>query len=177
MIEPSTTIVPAYLGQRWAVDTNFFPTSRSPERAELWEFHRRGEIWLARTDVLGTELLNTHPGATTLKQGEVAELSEYLGPWVLDHSRLDSAVLGTPGDQALLDDVVGVIVAGRTWATARPHDVRDAMHIAWATRYGFDGFITSDKDLLRRRDEFRTLRFSYASSIGGGASRDASNGS
>jgi hypothetical protein len=92
-------------------------------------------------------------------QGQASQLSEYLGPWVLDHSRLDSAVLGTPGDQALLDDVVGVIASDGTSAIAQPHDVRDAMHIAWAVRYGFDGFITEDKGLLRRSDEFRAPRF------------------
>src|SRR2546426_11891442 len=139
------------LGFHWMLDTSFFPVARSPERERLVALHETGRIKLAETDVLDTELTNARPDIRAVFEIEAAKFSEYLGPLVLDHSRLGHAVLGSKLDQSLLDEVVGLLFPGKTSLKAKPHDVRDAMHIAWAKRYGFDGFITEDQRLLRKK--------------------------
>jgi hypothetical protein len=150
-----------YLGIRWTVDNNFFPISRSPERAELLALRQAGCIRLARTDVLSTELLNATSGIADRLRFEAGPLSEYLGPLVPDHSRVGFAVLGSSADQSLLDQVTVLLFPGKDSRPATPHEVRDAMHIAWSIRYGFDGFITDDRRLLGKDSAFRE-RFNFS---------------
>ncbi len=138
------------------IDWNFFPLEPSESRPSearqtLIEMHRAGLIMLARSDVADTEALNADPDVRSTLQAQSSELSEYFGPLILDHSRLGSSVLGTEEDQVLLETVFAALFSGREWLSGNPHDQRDAMHVAWAIRYAFDGFITDEKKLLKRR--------------------------
>jgi hypothetical protein len=137
------------------VDWSFFPLERSEARERLMEMHRLGLIMLARTDVAHTEALEASADVRSRLQAQSSELSEYFGPLVLDHSRLVSSVLGSEEDQFLLETVFCTLFPARTWATGNPHDQRDAMHVAWAIRYAFDGIITGDDELLRRKAAVR----------------------
>jgi hypothetical protein len=156
MSAPLATILSmTALGLRWMVDTNFFPFERSSACHDLMQMHRAGLILLARTDVADTELLKAPEDERPKLQAQSSELSEYLGPLVLDHSRLGSSVLGSEEDQMLLETVFSTLFPGRAWASGNSHDQRDAMHVAWAKREAFDGFITDEKQLLRRNDAMR----------------------
>jgi hypothetical protein len=137
-----------------------FPARRSIDRKRLLALHRLGYIRLARSDVLGTELLRAPPLIADQIQAEARPLSEYLGPLVLDHSRLDHAVLGSSGDSLLLDEVLDLLFPGKTLATASFRIVRDAMHVAWSIRFAFDALITEDRRLLKRDAAFRE-RFGF----------------
>jgi hypothetical protein len=140
----------SYLGLRACVDTHFFPTSRSPEREELWKLFKQGRIQLAMTDVLGTELAgDTDEDRRARLEASAMPLEEAIGPWVLGHSRLKHTVLATKEDALRLDQVIEVLFPGRGRTDLDHHDLRDAMHIATAKRYGYL-FLTDDKRLLRR---------------------------
>lgn len=141
---------------RWAVDTNFFPVSRSVAREELWKLHLRGAIELVATDVLGTELAPAAGELGLLLRLEAGTLHELHGPLILDHSRIDHAVLGSEQDKDLLDSVLALVKPGRLPESVGRNDFRDAMHIAWAIRYGLDGLISEDRRrMLRKADLVR----------------------
>jgi predicted nucleic acid-binding protein len=110
-----------------------------------------GLIMLALTDVAHTEALEASPEVRLRLRAQTSQLREYFGPFVLNHSRLGSSLLGSEEDRLLLDTVFSTLFPRRTWATGSSHDQRDAMHVAWAIRYAFDGLITGDDDLLRRK--------------------------
>lgn len=138
---------------RACVDTDFFPTSRSPERAELWDLFNRGRILLARTDVMGTELAgDTDEDRRARLEASAMPLVEVMGPLVLGHSRWNHAVWASEQDAALLDQVIGVLFPGRGRSDLNHHDLRDAMHIATAKRHGYD-FFTGERRLFRRGAE------------------------
>jgi predicted nucleic acid-binding protein len=81
-------------------------------------------------------------------------LLELHGPLVLGHSRQNHSVLASEEDVQRLDrvkEIVGMRTASKRRAN---HDLRDAMHIATAIRYGYNGFITGDKRLVKRNNQF-----------------------
>lgn len=111
-------------------------------------------MFLAKTDVVDTELdpkKNVMVGEHFLASIKFLELH---GPVVLDNSRLDHTVLASDEDVQRLDrvkEIVGIRTASERKAK---HDLRDAMHVATSIRYGYDGFITRDKRLEKRNDQF-----------------------
>jgi hypothetical protein len=157
------------LGLRFFFDTNFIGDA-SPDAEQLRRYHRDGWINLQRTDTVDTELAGTQePGHRERLLAESGGYIESLGPGVLDHSRLDRAVLGTERDQQCLDRMLAILApdtnpAASTGGRAK-RKVRDAMHLCTAIRYGGTGFITRDqRDILRRAaaiaaafDDFRVL--------------------
>ena len=104
--------------------------------------HKAGRIqrpwWMLRVP----RWLDAPPSVRAALEAE-AEPHEYHGPLVLGHSRLDHAVLGSDLESRFLDEVVSVLFPGSWRDRISSRDPRDAMHIAWAKRYGFD-FITSE---------------------------------
>lgn len=140
---------------RWAVDTNFFPVSLSPARAELWKLHLQGHIELVATDILGTELARAEGEKGLSLRQEAGMLQELHGPLVLDHSRIDHAVLGSEQDRDLLESVLAVVKPGRARESVGRNDFRDAMHVAWAIRYGLHGLISQDQRLLRKAERVK----------------------
>ena len=75
--------------------------------ARLLGLHRQGWVNVTRSDVLDTELAS----ADEVKAAELMTMSseyvEELGPLVLDHSRLDHAVLASDDDGERLHAVFG----------------------------------------------------------------------
>jgi hypothetical protein len=125
-----------------------------PSVAALYEMHNRGIVHLVAADTLATERGTLGPNG----------LVELLGPLVPDHSRLNASVLGTEEDARRLDQVLSIIHpnTANAGAARQRRDTRDALHIATAVRYGCNGFVTSDKGVLRRvsalREVFPLLR-------------------
>jgi len=75
------------------VDTNFIG-DESESVAFLWRCRAEGWIRFQKTDVVDTEHLTMKP-ELDYKRDLSSELAESLTPFVLDHSRLDAAVLGS----------------------------------------------------------------------------------
>ena len=114
--------------------------------------HDQFRVFLAKTDVVDTELdleKNAMEEGHSLASVKFFELH---GPIVLDHSRLDHAVLASDEDVQLLGRVKEIIEVRVISERAAKHDLRDAMHIATSIRYGYDGFITRDERILKCHD-------------------------
>lgn len=87
------------------VDTNLIG-SHDAEVRDLVRLHEEGWIQLQRTDTVDTELgTKSDPDRKAELLAESAGFVESLGVFVLDHSRLDHAVLGGSTDETRLDRV------------------------------------------------------------------------
>lgn len=170
-----------FLGLGFIVDTNVID-DESPASAALRAHASAGRIRLSRTDVVDTELAGAPPEKRAQLLQRSAELDEYLGPLVLDHSRLGYAVVGGAADEERLERVFRVLHPGGDRQKPGSHDLRDAMHVATAIRYGADGFITLDKgssgsarrSSRRSRTSPCSIRWRHSSSSSGCSSvRDA----
>jgi len=134
------------LSIRLVLDTNLAdPAQDPPEMVALRALDVEGWIQLWRTDAMDTELASSaDPDKRTRLLGHSAQLPEQLGVMVLGHSRLGSCVAGSDADSAMWDRVWDTIHPGKDRATARENDVKDALHVWTAMRYGSDGFVTMD---------------------------------
>ena len=145
------------LGLSYCLDTclviDLVTNNASSELETLVDLCAKGWLTLAVTDVVGTEV-NAQTGEALPRwiEDRGVFLPEVLGPLVLGHSRLDHAVLSSEEDQQRLDKVFSEVKPGQADLPRRernPHDQRDAMHVATASRYAYDGLLTSDIDLLK----------------------------
>jgi hypothetical protein len=136
------------------VDTNLIG-SHDAEVRDLVRLHQEGWIRLQRTDTVDTELVTkSDPDRKAELLGESAAFVESLGVFVLDHSRLDHAVLGGSADETRLDLVFKTLFPN---AERGGNNLRDAMHVSTALKYGADGFVTHDKRVLKRRIAIREM--------------------
>jgi hypothetical protein len=142
-------------GWQLVIDTNTVDYE-GEAMVELRRLHTDGWINLTRTDTMDTELEGAKDPA---KRADLLALSseyvEHLGPFVLDHSRPDSSVGGSDEDEARLASVFAVLFPGADRAATTPNNVRDAMHVATAIRYGANAFVTRDGNHLRRDTQVR----------------------
>ncbi len=142
------------LGLQFSVDTNFVGDDQ-PGSVELRRLRSEGWVRLLRTDVVQTEL----EGATDLiKRMRLLTLAgdyvEQLGPAVWGHSRWGSAVWAGAEDEERLDKAFSVMFPGSDRSQANSNNLRDAMHVATAVRYGMNGLVTrNDRGLLRKSAE------------------------
>ncbi len=124
------------------------------EYQELETLYEQRRVFLAKTDLVDTELdteKNVMVGNLFLASIKYLEL---IGPVVLEHSCLDHSFLASEEDVKRLDrakEIIGIRQISERYAK---HDLRDAMHIATAIRYGYNGFITRDKRLEKHNDQF-----------------------
>lgn len=126
----------------------------SLEYQELKNLYEQCCVFLAKTDVVDIELdpeKNEMVGDQFLASIKFLELH---GPVVLGHSRPDHAVLASEEDVQRMERVKKIVGISHMSERTAKHDLRDSMQIATAIRYGYDGFITGDKRLLRRYDQF-----------------------
>ncbi len=142
------------LGIRFIIDTHLIDDP-SREMAELRELRRGGWIQLFVSDIPATELSDAPIGRRDKLLEYAGDYSEYLGPLVVGHSRLDHSVLGSEDDEKRLHQVFSCLFPGGDWFSARRQDVRDAMNVATAIRYVMTGFLTKDKRLLRAGHRIR----------------------
>jgi hypothetical protein len=132
------------------IEWNKFPS----EYQELETLYEQCRVFLAKTDVVDTELdpeKNEMVGVHFLASSKYLEL---LGPVVLEHSRLDHSVLASEEDVERLERVKETIGIRQISKRYAEHDLRDAMQITTAIRYGYNGFITRDKRLVKRNNQF-----------------------
>jgi predicted nucleic acid-binding protein len=163
-------------GLKFIIDSHIV-TDYTPTEMRLKQLHREGWIDLELTDVTRTEWQAATPEKRQRLEELGAAFSEYHGPAVLEHSIPGRSVRGSPEDQQRLERVFEILFPqyGYWEAAADDHrkqDFRDAMNIATAIRYAVDGFVTRDRDLLRKGDlikaafnDFRVLSPPQAISI------------
>ena len=118
---------------------------------ELFQLRREGHVELSQTDTVNFErgMLQLNDLAWQRRLESVG-LVEVCGAFISGHSLRESSVGAGPDDDARLKRALE-IVHPRAIACAKPrnNDVRDAMHIATAIRYGYQGFVTTDDDVLK----------------------------
>lgn len=174
---------------RFVLDTSdVIEWYHSPQKyLELHVLHDQFRVFLAKTDVVDTELdreKNVMVGDHFFASIKFLELH---GPVLLDHSRLDHSVVASEEDVQRLGRVKEIIGVRVISERAAKHDLRDAMQVATSIRYGYDGLITRDERLLNSHDQFlREFGFrvmnvqgavSYVNAlIEHGANRDELNG-
>lgn len=133
------------------IDTNIIDAAddASVYLRRLW---RERWIYLQKTDVMDTELASAPDDRRDRLAKASAPYPEALGAFVLNHSRLNYAVLGSGEDERRLADVFGLLFPNVDRSAARSNHHRDAMHIATAIRYGADGFVTRERRLLNKAE-------------------------
>ncbi|MFB6821500.1 hypothetical protein ACFCXA_07905 [Streptomyces virginiae] len=99
---------------------------------------------------MDTELAAAPPEKWTGLTGASALYAESFGPAVLDHSRLDHAVLASDEDVCRDALVFETLFPGADRATCRKNHIGDAMHVGTAIRYGGRAFVTNEKKLLNK---------------------------
>lgn len=118
---------------------------------KLIELRREAHVELSKTDTVGVERGMLHPNELAWQRRlESPGLVEVHGPFIPGHSIQESSVVASPDDITRFERVLQ-IVHPRASASASPrkNDVRDAMHIATAIRYGYQGFVTTDDNVLK----------------------------
>lgn len=127
----------------------------SPAMQRLRTFHEQGWIRLSRTDTMDTELETAKPETKReLLLARSRPYAEILGPDVHGVSRPNRFVNSSAEDLPRIEDVLRVLWAegaGIAGSGTGAHKRRDAIHIATSIRYGATGFITRERDLLRKR--------------------------
>lgn len=131
------------------IDSNIVDAG-DDEVSYLKRLREEGWISLQRTDTMDTEFGKATGETWTRLTEASSKYPEVLGPVVLDHSRLDFAVLGDEEDQLRLDRVFSILFPGAQREEARDNHIHDAMHVATAIRYGGYGFVTREKRLLNK---------------------------
>jgi predicted nucleic acid-binding protein len=123
---------------------------------DLYLNHR---VSLAKADTVDVErTAGLHGTVAEQRILETAGIIEAHGPFVLDHSRLEHSVFGSASDISGIEDVLQLVHPGRALADsskAGVHDIRDALHIWTAIRYGYQAFVTTDGAVLKSADRLR----------------------
>jgi hypothetical protein len=128
------------------------------EAVELDRLDARGWIDLIKMDVVDTELARIQdPRLLQERLARSRTFVEYFGPAVLGNSRVGHAVVGSQADEELLDQVFRILWPQARLDTANHHQVGDAMHVAWSIRNRTNGFVTSDRRVLGRREAIEQL--------------------
>lgn len=130
-----------------------------PSIERLLQLRREARIEIVKTDTVDTERIDGVTDATaTARILETAGIIELHGPAVLNNSRFDHSVYASDEDNSRIDLILASLFPGSDrHGTDRNaiHNLRDAMHIATAVRYGFDVFVTTENRLLKKGDAMR----------------------
>lgn len=133
------------------IDTNCINARQNDQYInKLEELYEQDKILVEKADTLDTEL----QGKSGYPKGQRKSLSyiESYGPAVLGHSRLGYSILGDDQDDQRLGRILEILFGKKVRSAYSYNEIRDAMHIATAIRYGGTYFITTDTDLLKRAD-------------------------
>lgn len=129
------------------IDTNCINARQKDDSLnELEKLHEVGKIQIEKTSVLDTELqegkgypLGLNKSDRYIESYEVA---------VLDHSRLGHSVVGGNNDEKMFSRILEILWGKKHRTRYSKSEIRDAMHLFTAIRYGGSYFITLERDLL-----------------------------
>lgn len=107
---------------------------------------------IEKADTLDTELLeNPSYNADRLKKSD--GYIESYGLAVLGHSRLGPSVLGTEKEDQEFSEILEIIFGKKQRSEYTKQEIRDAMHVMTAIRYGGTYLITNDKKMILSSDK------------------------
>lgn len=113
------------------------------------------DLIIEKTDTLDTELLqNPTHNADRLKKSD--DYIESMGSFILGHSRLAHSILGTKKEDQEFSEILEIIFGKKQRADYTKQEIRDAMHVMTAIKYGGNYLITSDKKLLNSSSKIQT---------------------
>jgi predicted nucleic acid-binding protein len=137
------------------LDTNCINANQViPAVNELEKLYEQGKIDIEKTDTLDTELQGNPHGNAKRLQKSLNYIESY-GPAVFGHSRWDYSVFGSQTDAQKLDRMLEMLWGKKGRSQYSKQQIRDAMHISTAARYGGNYFITNDKELLNKSKEIK----------------------
>lgn len=131
------------------IDTNCINARQSNQDLNaLEQLNEDGKIIIEKTDVLDTELKEglAYPRGQKKSLGYI----ESYGPFVLGHSRLGFSVLGTKVEESEFAEMLELLWGKKGQNLYTKNEVRDAMHIYTASRYGGTFFVTSEEAILAK---------------------------
>lgn len=136
------------------IDTNCINARQGePHLNELEKLYEEGKILIEKTDTLDTELRE----GEGYKRGQRKSLSyvESYGPAVVENSRVGSSIVGSKEDDVRLSRVLEVLWGKKTRKSYSKNEIRDAMHISTAIRYGGNFFVTLESGILENAGELQ----------------------
>ena len=136
------------------IDTNCINAKQNIDALnELEQLYNDGKILIKKTDTLDTELKEGGGYHKGLKKS--LNYIESYGPAVIDHSRLDFSIVGDDGDDERLSKVLSILWGIKARANYSKREIRDAMHVSTAIRYGGTYFVTQEKAVLAKAEEIK----------------------
>jgi len=120
---------------------------------QLLRLRREAIVELVMTGTAWVERGGLNPDEQAwARRLETAGMIMLHDPYVEGHSAPETSVQPSPDDEARFSTVLR-IVHPRALRRDTPgdNDLRDAMHIATAIRYGSEGLVTTDSDVLRAK--------------------------
>lgn len=121
------------------------------ELEELTEIYP-DKVMIEKTDALDTELLQS-PRHNSSRLSKSDQYIESFGSAILGHSRLGHSVIGSDADEKNFSVVLNILFGERSRSSYTKQEIRDAMHVMTAIRYGGIYFITYDKKLLEKSND------------------------
>lgn len=133
------------------IDTNCINSKQKIEALNELEKLHEEEITIEKTSVLDTELLeNPTHNADRLKKSDNYIESYESGNW--DNSRWDHAVWAFDKDEKDLTRLLDILWGRKVRSAYTRQEMRDAIHISTAARYGGTYFVTQEKALLNKAE-------------------------
>lgn len=134
------------------LDTNCINARQNdPHINRLEKLHNQEKILIEKTDTLDTELQDGY--SKGLKKSE--NYIESFGGTVLGHSRWNHSQWADENDERRLTKILEILWGTKNRSGYSRPEIRDAMHIATAARYGGTYFVTNEKALLMHSDEIQ----------------------
>jgi hypothetical protein len=118
----------------------------------LVELHDKELVRIVKTDVLDTELSTWEGPRGDEGRLKSAQFDEDYGVLVLDHSRLDHAVLAADSDVILYDSLAELIFGASSLPSLHSRQIRDVMVVGTHIRNCRDFLVTQDKTILAAAD-------------------------
>lgn len=134
------------------IDTNCINARQNDQFLnELEKLYLEEKILIEKTDTLDTELQENKK--YPLGQKKSLSYIESYGPAVFGHSRWGSTIFADEHDEKRLTKVLAILFGPKSRQSYGRNDIRDAMHISTAIRYGGGFFVTSEKALIDKAKE------------------------
>lgn len=125
------------------IDTNCINARQNNDAInKLEELYDQERILIEKTDTLDTELQD----GQGYPQGQKKAMNyiESYGPAVVGHSRLGSSIVGSDEDDKRLGKMLEILWGKKVRSSYDNSQIRDAMHISTAARYGGTYFVTNE---------------------------------
>ncbi len=118
---------------------------------ELERLNNEEKIMIEITDTFETELRSGKGYPRGLPKAIKYIFAE--GPGVVGHSRVGSCIVGSDEDDRRMTKVLEILFGKNSRAKYTSNEIRDAMHVSTAIRYGGLYFVTLDKKMSKKSEE------------------------